>query len=295
MYQPNSGGDYCRINMAPGMGGKALVLGGGGVTGLAWEIGLLAGLQEAGVDLMTADVVIGTSAGSVVGTQILSGVPLEELYARQLRDPTGEIASRMGVGVLLRFLAPMLLPGDEQKARARIGRAALRAHTMPEAQRTSVIASRLASHDWPARDLRITSVVADTGEFVVFTRDSGVEIVDAVAASCAVPLVYPPVTINGRRYVDGGVRSVANADVAPDFDPVVVLVPIALSLRRSQRIENQVMGRRSAVVTADAQARKAMGRQALDPAKRAAAARAGRAQAESVARRVAEVWTTVGP
>lgn len=249
------------------MGGRALVLGGGGVTGLAWEIGLLAGLQEAGVDLTTADVVIGTSAGSVVGTQILSDVPLEELYARQLRDPTGEIASRMGVGVLLRFLASMLLPGDEQKARARIGRAALRAHTMPEAQRKSVIASRLASHDWPARDLRITSVVADTGEFVVFTRDSGVEIVDAVAASCAVPLVYPPVTINGRRYVDGGVRSVANADVAPDFDPVVVLVPIAFSLRRSQRIENQVMGRRSAVVTADAQARKAMGRQALDPAK----------------------------
>lgn len=272
------------------MGGKALVLGGGGITGAAWEIGLLAGLQGAGVDLTTADVVIGTSAGSVVGAQILSGTPLAELYARQLRDPTGEIASSMGAGVLLRFLAPMLLPGDEQKARARIGRTALRARTMPESERKAVIASRLPSHDWPARDLRITSVVAETGEFVVFTRDSGVELVDAVGASCAVPLVYPPVTIHGRRYVDGGVRSVANADVAPDFDPVVVLAPIALSLRRSQRIDNQVMGRRSAVVTADAQARKAMGRQALNPAKRAAAARAGKAQAQSVARRVAEVW-----
>ena len=280
--------------MAAEMGGRALVLGGGGITGAAWEIGLLVGLQEAGVDLTTADVVIGTSAGSVVGAQILSGTPLEELYTRQLRDPAGEVASRMGAGVLLRFLAPMLLPGDEQKARARIGRAALRAHTMPEAERKAVIASRLPSHDWPARDLRITSVVAETGEFVVFTRDSGVDLVDAVAASCAVPLVYPPVTINGSRFVDGGVRSVANADLAAGLDPVVVLAPVAFSLRRSQRIERQVMGHRSSVVTADAQARKAMGRQALDPAKRAASARAGRAQAQGVAREVAEVWTAIG-
>src|ERR1051326_4950678 len=177
------------------MPGSALVLGGGGITGAAWEIGILAGLQEAGVDLTTAGVVIGTSAGSIVGAQILSGTPMEELYARQLRPPAGEVASRMGVATLLRFLAPMLLPGDEQKARSRIGQAALRAHTMAEADRKDIIASRLPAGGWPQRDLRITSVVAESGEFVVFQRGSGVDLVDAVAASCAVPLVYPPVTI----------------------------------------------------------------------------------------------------
>lgn len=254
---------------------------------------MLAGLRADGVDLTTADVVIGTSAGSVVGAQILSGAHLDELYARQNRPPVGEVASRMGFGVLLRFLAPMLLPGDEVKARARIGRAALRAHTMPEAERKRIIASRLPSHEWPDRDLRITAVDAETGEFVVFRRDSGVGLVDAVAASCAVPLVYPAITINGRRYVDGGVKSVANADLAAGFDPIVVLAPVNVALRRSQRIQDQVAGSRSIVITADAHARRAMGRQSLDPARRAASAQAGRTQAPTVARAVAEVWSAV--
>jgi len=276
------------------MAGRALVLGGGGITGAAWEIGMLAGLRADGVDLTTADVVIGTSAGSLVGAQILGGTPLDELYARQMRPPVGEVASKMGLGVLLRFVAPLLLPGDEQAARARIGKAALRARTIPEGERRRIIAGRLPSHTWPQRDLRITTVDAETGEFVVLRRDSGVELVDAVAASCAVPLVYPPVTINGRRYVDGGVRSVANADLAAGFDPIVVLAPIAVSFRRSQRLEVQLgSDARSIIVTADAQARKAMGRQALDPARRAASARAGRTQAPTIARAVAEVWASV--
>lgn len=278
-------------------GPSALVLGGGGITGLAWEIGMLAGLQEAGVDLTNADVVIGTSAGSIAGAQILSGTPLEELYARQLKDPTGEFASRMGLGILARFLVVMLLPGNQQKSRARLGRSALRAHTVPEAKRREVIASRLPGEAWPDRDLRITTVDADTGEFVVFRRDSGVTLLDAVCASCAVPLVYPPAVVNGRHYIDGGMRSVANADLAAGCDPIVALAPISVSLWRSQSVQGQIAslgkGIRSIVVKADGQARKAMGYQALDPAYRTAAARAGRAQAVSVARAVAEVWTAV--
>ncbi|HET7465572.1 MAG TPA: patatin-like phospholipase family protein [Candidatus Dormibacteraeota bacterium] len=278
-------------------GRSALVLGGGGITGLAWEIGMLAGLREAGVDLTTADVVIGTSAGSIAGAQILSGTPLEELYARQLRDPTGEIASRMGLGTLARFLLVMLLPGDQQKSRARLGRSALRAHTVPAATRRDIIASRLAGDNWPDRDLRITTVDAETGEFVVFQRDSGVSLLDAVCASCAVPLVYPPAEVKGRRYIDGGMRSVANADLATGCDPIVALAPVSVSLRRSQSVEGQIAslggGIRSIVVKADGLARKAMGTQALDPAFRAAAARAGRTQAASVVRAVAEVWSPV--
>jgi NTE family protein len=277
------------------MAGRAgLVLGGGGITGAAWEIGMIAGLKEAGVDLTTADLVIGTSAGAVVGAQILSGVPIEELYERQLRPPTGEVAIRFGFGNLGRFAALMLLPGDERGVRARVGRAALRARTMSEAARKAIIAGRLPTHEWPERDLRITAVDALTGELVVFQRDSGVELVDAVAASSAVPMVYPAITITGRRYVDGGIRSIANADLAIGCDPVVVLAPLRVALRRKQRVDAQLQslgqGIRSIVVSADGTARKAMGRQALDPAFRAPSARAGEAQAALVAGAVAEVW-----
>src|SRR5262245_55625546 len=138
-------------------GRRALVLGGGGITGIGWEIGLLAGLAEAGLDLTSADLVVGTSAGSVVGAQVLAGVPIEDLYAAQLRDATGEIAARMGAGVLVRFVAASLWPGDERRARARLGRAALAAHTVPESDRRAVIERRLPTRSWPERQLLVTA------------------------------------------------------------------------------------------------------------------------------------------
>jgi NTE family protein len=274
---------------------SALVLGGGGITGAAWEIGMLAGLVDAGVDLRSADMVIGTSAGANVGAQTLSGVAIEELYARQLKTPAGEIPVRIGMFSLLRFGAMLVWPGDERKNRARLGRAALRARTMTEATRRAIIASRLPVNIWPDRQLLITTVDAESGEFLTFNRDSGVELVDAVAASSAAPLVYPPTTINGRRYIDGGTRSVTNADLAVGCNRVVVLAPLNIALRPSHRAVKQVASLgpdiRSIVVPADAWARKEMGRQALDPAFRAASARAGRAQAARVASAVAEVWS----
>ncbi len=273
---------------------RAVVLGGGGVTGIAWELGLLAGLAEKGVDLTSPDVVVGTSAGSVVGAQVLSGPSIEELYAEQLADPTGEIGTRMGPGVLARFVIASLWPGDERRGRAYLGHAALAARTVPESKRRTVIESRLRSRAWPARRLLVTAVDAETGEARVFDRDAGVELTDAVAASCAVPIVWPPMTINGRRYVDGGVRSIANADLAAGCDRVVVLAPVTFALRRRGRIASQLSalgpGVRSVVVSPDAEARRAIGRNVLDPARRAASARAGRRQAGSVAGAVGTVW-----
>ena len=272
------------------MAGAALVLGGGGITGAAWEIGMLAGLHAAGVDLSKADAVIGTSAGAIVGAQILSGVPIDELYSKQFRVPVGEVATHIPISTLGRFLIWTLTPGDERQRMARIGRAALGARTMPESERKRVISSRLPVKTWPQRDLRITAIDAESGEFVVFKRDSGVGLVDAVAASCAVPLVYPPAAIGGRRFIDGGMRSSANADLAKGFDPIVALTPVGVALRRSRTAEGQIeslgKGIRSLVVKADA------GTQFLDPALRASSARAGWTQATSVARAVAEVWAS---
>jgi NTE family protein len=279
--------------MAPAR--RALVIGGGGVTGIAWELGLLAGLAENGIDMTSPDLVVGTSAGSVVGAQILSGVSIEDLFAEQLADATGEIAARMGAGALARFVIASVWPGNERRGRAYLGRAALAARTVPESERRTVIEARIRSSSWPEQRLLITAVDAETGEARVFDRDSGVSLTDAVAASCAVPLVWPPMTIKGRRYIDGGVRSITNADLATGCDRVVVVAPVTVALRRSGRIASQLSalgpGVRWIVVSPDAQARKAIGRNVLDPAQRAASARAGRRQAGSVASAVGAVWS----
>lgn len=272
----------------------ALVLGGGGITGIAWELGLIAGLAEGGVDLSRAQVVIGTSAGSVVGAQITSGEAVEDLYAGQLEPPDREIGAHFGLSSMVRLGVMMALPGSGRRRRRRVGRAAMRVTSVPVAERVQVIRSRLGTRAWPDRRLLVIAVDAESGATTVFDRDSGVGLVEAVAASCAVPLVWPPVPINGRRYVDGGIRSSTNADLATGVDRVVVLAPLPKSFNKAGRIDNQLakLGTevRSAVVSPDAAALKAIGRNVLDPAQRAAAARAGRRQAADVLDHVRTVW-----
>jgi NTE family protein len=272
--------------------GRALVLGGGGVTGVAWEIGLLHGLARCGVDLSVADTVIGTSAGAAVAAQLTGETPLADVYAAQLNSGAGEIPARIGVGLVLRFLVAAAWPGDRRHGRAWLGRAALRANTTSEAERRAVIGRRVPDRRWPDRRLLVTAVDAGTGGDVVFDADSGVDLIDAVAASCAVPLVWPPVTINGRRYIDGGVRSVANVDLAAGHGRVVVIAPTSSAPRRSDRPQTQAaaLGVPTIVVTPDAAARTAIGRNLLDPARRATAARAGLDQAASIADRVRAIW-----
>jgi NTE family protein len=276
----------------------ALVLGGGGITGIAWEIGLIAGLAETGIDLSGADLVVGTSAGSVVGAQLTGGAELEALYARQLEPPAGEPVARMTRASLARYgWALLRTRGRDVEFRRRIGTLALAAEkaglTPTEQERLDVIGARLVSRSWPERALVVTAVDAETGEFRTFDRDSGVLLVQAVAASCAVPGVYPPVTIEGRRYVDGGMRSAANADLAAGYDRVVVLAPIPRGLGPMASVDAQVTGlvARVAVVSPDQDSRTAIGRNVLDPAARAPSARAGRAQAAAVAGRIADAWT----
>jgi NTE family protein len=275
----------------------ALVLGGGGITGIAWEIGVLAGLAEAGTDLSGADLVVGTSAGSVVGAQLACGAELEAMYARQLEPATAEKAARLNRATLAQFGWAMLRSrGKDVEFRRRIGALALAAEkagaTPSEQERLDVIGSRLVSAEWPSRRLVITAVDAETGEFHAFDRDSGVPLVQAVAASCAVPGVYPPCTIGGRRYVDGGMRSAANADLAHDYDRLVVLAPIPRGVGPMASVDAQVTGMvsRVAVVSPDQDSKVAIGKNVLDPAARAPSAQAGRAQAATVAARVAEVW-----
>jgi NTE family protein len=274
-----------------------LVLGGGGITGIAWEIGILAGLTERGVDLTDADLVIGTSAGSVVGVDIRSGASLADLYRFQTRPPgSEEIYARMGLGVMAKYLRAMLLSRKPEAARARVGALALRARTETEAARRRVIESRLPVQQWPAGRLQITALDALTGDLAVFDADSGVRLLDAVGASCAVPGIWPPVTINGRRYIDGGIRSAANADLAAGCERIIVIAPLASGFGPLASPVNQARALSAAgalvtVIKPDKAALRAIGRNVLDPARRPAAALAGYAQAESVAHEAKAVWS----
>jgi NTE family protein len=276
---------------------RAVVLGGGGVTGVAWEVGLLLGLAEAGVDLGAADLLVGTSAGSVVAAQVASGVPLEEMFATQVESASGEIGASIGWTYGLRLLWSWLRArGNPERFRTRVGALARAAQTVPEEDRRTVIAARLPVHEWPDRSLLITAVDATDGTFVVFDRETNVSLVDAVAASCAVPLVWPPVTVGSRRFIDGGMRSAANADLASGFDRIVIVAPLArggglIPGPRSQAEALRAQGARVVLVTPDDDSVAAVGSNVLDPSRRAPSAHAGRRQASSEAAEVSAVWS----
>ncbi|MER7621134.1 patatin-like phospholipase family protein [Streptomyces sp. NPDC126503] len=276
----------------------ALVLGAGGLVGAGWEIGVIRGLGDAGIDLCGADLIVGSSAGAVVGVQLAAGTAgPEELYERQVGDEATEPAVRLGASAFLRYAWAVLTSRTPEAYGRALGRLALGARTVDESVRRETVARRLGTATaWPARPLRITAVDAESGELAVFDADSGVPLVDAVTASCAVPGAWPPATIGGRRYLDGGLHSTANAHLAAGYERVVLLAPSALGTKvlaspARQGAELTASGALVEVVTPDAASRAALGRKALDPAHRAAAARAGRAQAGAHAERIAALWT----
>ncbi|MFF8267295.1 patatin-like phospholipase family protein [Streptomyces sp. NPDC016562] len=279
------------------MGGDtALVLGGGGLTGIGWECGILYGLAREGVDLTTADLVVGTSAGSVVGAQLTSGLlSVQELYERQLGDARGEPVARIGAGVIARYALAMARSRSATDYRQRVGALALAAATGEESQRREVLAARLVSHAWPQRRFVVTAVDALSGDLKAFDAEGGGGLVDAVSASCAVPGVWPPVTVDGRRFIDGGVRSATNADLAAGYARVVIIAPVSLGsglvpAPAAQAARLREAGSKVLLITPSAAARRAIGRNVLDPARRDPAARAGLAQAAAHASEARAVW-----
>jgi NTE family protein len=266
----------------------ALVLGGGGVAGIAWMTGLLTGLADAGEDLTRADLIIGTSAGASVAAMLGSGLPLADLFARQ-SDPAlqpEELMAELDVAKMT-VEAAVYLRGATTAAeiRRRIGAYALAAKTVPEARRRAVIESRLPMRDWPDRRIQVTAVDAATGELAIFDVESGVGLVDAVTASSAVPGVWPPVTIGGSRFIDGGVRSADNADLASGCGRISVVSPLGFDspLPSPLPLRDVVAGLRAegsdvTVIVPDAASTAAIGANPLDPATRTPASNAGRAQ-----------------
>ena len=269
------------------------------MAGVAWELGVLRGLQDADPGLadrvIAADLVIGTSAGSAVAAQITSGTPLADLYASQLTETSAEIEVELDMDALFaRFTAAMAGAGSREEVQRAIGTVALDTETVAEPVRRAAVAARLPVPSWPDRPMLLPAVDAESGETVVFTRDSGVALVDAVAASCAVPGIWPPVTINGRRYIDGGVRSSTNADLAAGSDRILAIIPsLADQPDPFSRPEGEIELLKPAAVLAvyaDAASAAAFGTNPLSPATRGPAARAGREVGRSRAAEVAAFW-----
>jgi NTE family protein len=293
----------------------ALVIGAGGAAGNAWAIGVVAGLAEAGLDLTeAADLVVGTSSGATVAAWVRSGKPPAELLASVLSEqvrPVGQNGK-----------PPQSLPMETVFERMRsIGAAATSAADLqramgafalesdsilgPEAgERRATVAARLPRHEWPDRPMIVVAVDAHTGELAAFDRNSGVDLVDAVTAATALPGMVHAHSINGTHYINGGVRSAENADLASGYANVVVLSPLGgrsgtlpagqfEGLRRfpGADLASQVgalreRGSRVEVITPDADSRAAMGTNQMDPATRIPAARAGFAQGKQEATRM---------
>jgi len=230
-----------------------LVLGAGGATGHAFHIGVLAALEEAtGWDPRDADIIVGTSAGSIIGALLRAGLAPRDLAARAL----GRTLSPEGEQVAAVLGRPMAAPAPEPAVLSTLFMAApdllFRMVRRPwDARLGALIAAALPSGrvstdhlvggigrafptEWPDRRLWVTAVRLDDGRRVVFGRDADAkgDVASAVAASCAVPGYYRPVTIDGVRHVDGGVHSPTNADLlaGEDLDLVIVSSPMSAAV-----------------------------------------------------------------
>jgi NTE family protein len=291
-----------------------LVLGGGGSVGNAWEIGVIAGLFDAGLDVTEADLIIGTSAGSTVAAQITTAIQPTELHSCILAEapqprtgPAGSDRGRVSnrpVANHMEITSEIITAAeDAADMRRRLGAAALEmdaaSDSSGQTQWRATVAARLPSQLWPQRLVLIVAVDAHTGEPVVFDRHSGVELVDAVAASCANGFGVPPYSIGDNRYIDGGYRADVNADLAAGYARVLVLSPFGDRTRKpldwglhlaAQADELRAGGSRVETIFPDSDSRSAFGVSMMDPSTRPPAARAGYDQGRALAGKLTEFW-----
>ncbi|MFI5936633.1 patatin-like phospholipase family protein [Actinoplanes sp. NPDC051494] len=271
---------------------RALVLGGGGITGIAWELGLIAGLRRLGTDLGSADLIIGTSAGAYVGALLATGTDLDEAIAAASAIKI-ELSPRVDPGLMAQGFAILTdRTRTPAQLRAAIGALARSAALGDDAPHVARFAAQLPAHTWPRTPrLVVTAVSTTTGELTAWDAGADVALPAAVAASCALPGVFPPVRVGDDRYMDGGLRSVTNTDLATGAEAVVVLAPSSGMFRTPPATElNALAPARSALIAPDDTARAAMGTNILDPGRRADALAAGIAQAAAVAGAVAKAW-----
>lgn len=300
--------------LTPNTSERALVLHGGGSAGNAWEIGVVAGLFDAGLDVTEADLIIGTSAGATVAAQITSAIRSSELLANILATAppprTGSVGSDRGRAPLSpsadhmdRTSAIIATAESPVDMRRKMGAAALERDAAlddsGQAQWRATVAARLPNQLWPLQPMFITAVDARTGEPIVFDRHSGVDLVDAVAASTSNGFGVPPYRIGDSQYIDGGYRRNENADLAAGCERVLVLSPFGGRSRHplewgmqlaTQVDELRADGSRVETIFPDADSLDAFGANMMDPSTRPPAARAGYNQGKANAEQLIKFW-----
>jgi len=299
------------MRRAHARGERALVLGGGGSAGNAWLIGVIAGLFEAGLDVTEADLIIGTSAGSTAAAQITNATSTELLAAilaaaPQQQTPVRHDGGRTPVGPVADHMerTSRIIAAAENAAdmRRKMGAAALEMDTASDGSGQTrwraTTAARLPSQHWPEQAMLITAVDAHTGEPVVFDRHSGVDLVNAVAASTS---SGPPYRIGDNRYIDGGYRRNENADLAAGYGRVLVLSPLGGRTRHpmdwGMQLEAQVdelraRGGRVETIFPDSDSQNALGvgMNLMDLSTRRPSAQAGCNQGRALAEQLTEFW-----
>ncbi len=281
-----------------------LVLGAGGPLGAAWEAGLVAGRAKR-QPALHPDLILGTSAGATIGAQLALGRSPQAVFEGQIQhaksldtrsnqppprtDKPGSSPQPPFVAELVR----LALAGQEtpRTLLAQIGHQALHAKAMPEERFKAQLRPLFTTHDaWPAT-FACVAVNAGTGEVVVWDRSSGVELLDAVAASACPPFVALPITIHGQRFMDGGLRSTTNADLADRSARLLVLAPSAVG-EMAGPVRAQIDRETKALFLADDEVRivmpdqasaEAIGPDPLDGTRGETVAQAGFAQGEGAA------------
>lgn len=292
---------------------RALILGGGGPVGEAWESGVVAGLMEKGVDMSRVDLIIGTSAGAIVGARLASRMP-PAAFINAALTPADDTTSRQSSDRTssspqpdLSFLAGKLQEigkgkGSQQSIRAEIGEWAQKVRPVVSEQQFVAGYHRwFPKKKWPSRAYECISVEAGDGSLHVWSESSGVPLDLAVASSCALPGVFAPITINGHRYMDGGVRSVTNADLARGCQTAVVLAPtmglndpLAKSFTRPLNGELQTLtesGCKVELIAPDSESLKEFGASIGDETHRAPPFNAGRIEGRNKAGEIAKLWS----
>jgi NTE family protein len=301
---------------------SALVLGGGGPVGIAWQAGVLLGLSEAAVDLTSVDHVIGTSAGAFVGARVALGhspgdiaapyaprepksVDGQESSSAKDSSAPGEVAS---LGALFQMIQEAARAGRSGAEIAReIGEFALQAKTMTEDEFIARFTSKLRPNGvgaWPSRSYVCTAFDAHDGAFKIWDAAAGADLACAVASSCAVPGIFPAITIGGRRYFDGGVLSTTNAHLARGYDVVFVLTVTEVLMRYGSRsrekktpLEREAQALREAgaqveIVALDTDTLQAVGPNLMDHTVQPLALREGLRQGRAAAPHLAPAMAT---
>jgi len=280
---------------------SALILAGGGYVASSWEIGLITGMAEVGVDVRNADLFVGTSAGARVALDLTSGMALDEIYQRRvgtemplLHPPAMVDWSRLRAGVE----AAKQAGGSPAEILRRYGALALTSAVETGSDRRRIVASQLPLQVWPKQRVLITAVNAETGERRAFERDSGIDLVDAILATTA-SFGSPPMFFEGQHYIDGGYHSGDNADLAIGSERVLILslrappeamrlIPLECAVAALQAAGAQVE-----VIHPDEQTLAALVKTGgpMNPASGRSAAVAGRLQGQrSAVKRIASFW-----